>query len=407
MNKFIYGIFFLFITLNAQAQSLPALLRSAKIPRQSSWSATLKRQLFHLTASTPKGPVYRLPISLQTPLTPTQALETSLHLLQQTSLQTYTFKTPSLAPIEQNLSRFLFTIAPAHKPSQILGTGFVFATHLNGQAQLWGATTQDVIQKSGPNLTITFHTQEPKNFSFPATVLLQNANSQAVLLRIPQTASEVALPISIDAQMPQPEQNLIAYGISSNGNFYKAGHYLVFSGSERLFAKSTLLNFPSLTSGGFLLNEQGQAVGLYKTVHPSKNLPYKDLKHTLATQEDFLPTMMSEIIPARHLMYLIKEYQEPASASRVLLLNGKWLGKLAIDEKITAIYTTYADQPIKKWEVSPVWSLDDLGKFIDLKDAQKVIVVIAKSDNTQYTYTLELSSGTVTQIPLNRFHTIK
>lgn len=379
------------VSVSAQKWGLSVIRRSAKISPAA--SAQLQRSLIQIAAQSRKNFPH-----FKTPLTPNQAVETSRQLLHNASLQTDMLKAPAIEPLEQNLSRFLFTVSPENEPDKIIGSGFVFATQQNGNAQLWGATSAAVTQQAGENVQITFHPPHQEPISFPAKVLLQSTSGQAALLQLPQTVSQVALPISLNLHAPQENELLIAYGFSKNGALHKVGHSTFFSGTERVVAQGPTLDFPDLLSGGFLIDNRGQAVGIYYTSYPSAKNDYTaELRNKPSNHTPFRAPMVSEIIPAKQLAYLIQEHQTPASTDRIILFNGNRLGKLALDEKITAVYTSYADRPLKKWEPTPLWSLDNLGKFIETQGVQKVRVVIEGKTNGRYAYTLDLSSRAVTK----------
>lgn len=401
MRKYIIGILSLFLApiSNAQIPETADILRAAKASVVLKNTSVLQSQLTQITRKIMKIPSYHIPVNLQHPLNPNQAVSLSHHLLKQARLKTSSFRAPAIEPLEQNLSRYMFTIVAEKHPAKPLGTGFIFATQSGSEAHLWGATTADVVQNTEDDLMIQFMTPH-QAFTFPAKVVLQTPSGNAALLELPQSVSQVALPIPLnfDASL-WPQQELLAYGIRANGQFYKAGHSVLKTGTERTFIQAPTDPFTSFERGGLLVDQHGQAVGIYHSSHSFDSPVFTPLRKQLKSNAT-LPKQVSEIIPIRQIFYLLKEYEKPHSASRIILFGGRHIGKLGIHEKITAIYTHSLNKPIKKWEPSPLWSLRDLSEFIDLEGVQKAVIVISAEDETKRAYTIDLNFLTVTQMTL-------
>ncbi len=402
--KKIFISFFLLLTsvlAQAQLQDLPLVLRASKVnPVVLHTNNGLSQRLSRLISQTFQNRSYYVPLSLSAPLSPQQAVDVSQQLFSRAQMNTFIWKTPQIEPLEQNLPRFLFTVSAKKKSSPVLGTGFVFATQEEGKTYLWGATTASVAAKAGKNVYLTFQIpgyEQP--FSFPAQVLMQSRSGNIALLKVPQEISHVALPVQLDTSFPSDNyQNVLAYGLAREGDFYKGGHSIFFGGTERLLGNAPETNLPQIYSGGFVVNAQGKTIGLYNRSYSIREFDKTDWFKANSPRWASQPDYVSEFIPARQLTFLLKEYHSPHSAARVILFGGVRVGKMAVDETISHILIYYADQSLKRWDRTPLWSLDHLEEFIDIKDAQKVIFFIEGGEQGSYRYVLDLPNHTSTKI---------
>ena len=394
-NSFLFFISCCLVGLStAHAQIGPVAQAGARAAAQAGkLEQEVSRAVEQLTRST-VPPIY-------TSLTAVQTVQVSKRLLENAHLETSFRGVPKIAPLEKHIHRFIFTIAPEKQPHNITGNGFVFAEERDGQTVLWGLTTAQTAWASGQNIEISFHVNKQVQ-TFPARIV-QTSNtegSNTALIELPATVANVALPIQPADRFPsQRPKCLITYGLHQNGFVSKQAQQLLFSGSERLITKDEPGAYvPPL--GGLVVNEQGQALGIYNIGYDLKRIhnPWMD-----AVQEELrLPSLwhINEIIPFRHTNYLLREYRQPHSAARVLLFDGLYVGKLEMSEHIDAIYIRRVGQELEKLPKNPFWSLGNLDRFIpDLQNVQTAYLAIDGGEKGPYFYRIDLLSRTTRKIP--------
>ena len=325
------------------------------------------------------------------------ALENSVNLLANAALESSLFVPPSIKPLDNNIQRFVFTVSPKGYNTEPVGSGFVFAQNLpNGTVRLWGITTADIATRTGPDVRLTFTIPQERPISFPGKIVAQGSadGSNAALIEVPEDIAEVALPV-IPSTRNTVNGGALAYGFHDDGNLYKMGLAPFMQTSERGLAHTSQLYSPLAMQGGLVVDANGHALGIYNTsydaagkagtwVPPHKRKFFKDGLNGV-----------SEFIPLKHVEYLLREYETPHSAARVVLFNGQIVGKIELNESIMQIDVTYDNATPATLEKNPLWSLHDLDKFIpDLDHATRVYVHIAGPDGQyKYTYDLDLKKN--------------
>lgn len=370
-----------------------APLRLSKMSRIKDVLSSLNRHIDSAVLKTLSSQPYKLPIDVKTVPSVEQVRQTAAELLKNAALDKPLIQTPSIAPLEQNIHRFVFTISSKHEPNKIAGTGFVFVPDIPGkEPALWGATTTDVAQKTGSEIVVTFHTKYPQDFSFPATIIQQGHPDgvNAALIRLPAQSAVVALPIELsDDPFPFGEQPLMAYGFDTNGNFYKKGLALSFVGTDRLIAKSPRPVSAENGNGGLVVNKQGQALGIYNaTFRPNKEGTVFPQQTSRATQA---ASYLSEFTPISHLMHLFKEHETPHSAARVLLFDGMQIGKVEVDQAVRRMKVVYKNQRSVLLPLNPFWTLSTLHEFVpDFNYASYVEIYISGGKQAPHLYKVDL-----------------
>lgn len=337
---------------------------------------------------------------IYTQLTAAQTVQISKQLLANAHLEKNFMGSPKIVPLEKHIHRFLFTITPVNQPNNITGNGFVFAEEKDGQVVLWGLTTAQTAAASGEDIDISFHANNQIQ-SFSARIV-QTSNprgSNTALIELPPSVTEVALPIQPAERFPlKKPKYLLSYGMDKNGIVYKKAQNLFFSGSERLITENGP-GTPAQLLGGLVVNEKGQALGIYNTGY--------DLQQRY---DPWLPTVkdelhrsylwhINEITPLRHANYLLREYRQPHSADRAILFDGIYAGKLGLNEHISAIYIRRIGKDLEKLPKNPFWSLSNLDRFIpDLQSVQTAYLTIEGGENGRYFYQIDLLSRTARKL---------
>ncbi len=343
---------------------------------------------------------------------PNESLERSVRILSDAALKTSLLSKPSISPLEQNISHFIFTVSPRNSapglsssgPMQAAGSGFVFAQRIaDGTTRLWGLTTAAIAQQTGPDVWLTFHLSEKDPISFPARIVAQGsqAGSNAALIEVPQTMASVALPV-LPSSLSKPSAAL-AYGFHNDGKLYKTGLSPFAQTSERGLAHTTPEAASLFLQGGLVVDENGHALGLYDrsydaTWEKAQWLPPWKRKRLEGGFKGL--TFINEFTPFGHAEYLLKEYEKPHSAQRVLLFGGRIIGKIELNESIMQMEVWYNNATPATLEKNPFWSLYDLERFIpSFEHATRVFVHIAGPDGKyKYTYDINLKNGQVLQL---------
>ena len=393
MKKYITFLALLLCIDGIAADSVPLPLRLTKMTRIKDVVSSLNRHVNSTLLKALSAQPYKLPIPVEEVYSVKRAEQIARDLLKNASMDKPLFQIPSIDPLEQNIHRFVFTVSPRHDPQKIAGTGFVFIQDVPGEEpRLWGATTTDVARKTGKDVIITFHTKYPQDFSFPAQIVRQGHPDgvNAALIRLPEQSSRVALPIELSADpFPHKEQPLMAYGFDTNGNFYKKGLSLSFSGTDRLIARSPRPISAENGNGGLVVNERGQALGIYNaTFHPNKDGLFLSPNIQWATRSN---AYLSEFTPISHLIHLFKEQAVPHSAARALLFDGMFLGKVEVDEAVRRMKVFYKDREPLLLSLNPFWSLNTLHEFVpELKNALYVEIYISGGQQPPHLYKVDL-----------------
>ena len=388
-----------------------SLLRAGKVFSVSQTWRNVNRAVAHaLRPSVSARPDYRLPIESPRLTSPERSLAATSSLLDNAAMQYSVLQRPTIKPLEENIHRFIFTLSPRQDPSQALGSGFVFAqTRADGSLRLWGATTAQIAEQTGPDVLLTFRAPNAQTFSFPARVVMQGRTfgSNAALIEVPEEISQVALPVDLSTTKPTPRfrqdtpdaslnptqlfthscKEALAYGFHTDGHIYKIGMAPFSMGSERLLAhtpqEATLLD----TEGGLMVDGHGRALGIYNRAYDAseESLVWLGQAQRKSPLEHI--SYVSEFIPIKHLEYLLREYETPHSADRVVLFDGINVGKMALNETILQMEVYYNNGTPVVLDKSPLWSLYDLNRFVpDIDHATKVHIHVAGPDG-QYAYT--------------------
>ncbi len=340
------------------------------------------------------------PIFSTPQLTAAQTVQISKQLLANARLEKNFLGVPKIEPLEKHIHRFVFTITPINDPQRVTGNGFVFAEEKDGQTVLWGLTTAQTAEISGEDVLVSFHADQHVQ-SFHARIV-QSSNpegSNTALIELPPTVADVALPIQPAERLSQEKpKHLLSYGIDNHGFVHKQTQRLFFSGSERLIAENTP-GAPQQPMGGLVVNEKGQALGIYNTGY---DLRQKYDPWLPAVKEELHLSSLwhiSEITPLRHTNYLLREYRQPHSAARVILFDGLYVGKMELNEHINAIYIRRAGEKLEKLPRNPFWSLGNLDRFIpDFQNVQTAYIAIEGGEEGSYFYQINLLTRSVRKI---------
>ena len=307
---------------------------------------------------------------------------------------------PPTRSLDAQIHRSVFTVAAVNAPEVPLGSGFVFTfrSGTNGENQLWGATTAEVVQKTGEDVLITFYTEE-QTMSFSARVVAKGhaQGNNTALLELPPGLASLAQPIELHASAfsnqasIEKQSNLISYLFSNEGDLYKMGTKYLYSNTERTLAQAPAKGEDIRGTGGVVVNEQGQAVGMYRQMYNLKNFSPEWIP---VSQRKLLPanlTYTSEFIPLRNLTLLIREHMSGKHTPRVLLFDGKQIGQLATDEAIHIMRVFYPHQQPKTLLPTPFWTPFSLDQFVpNLVDASHVEIHIAMPNKLTRVYTVDL-----------------
>lgn len=324
-----------------------------------------------------------------------KATETARKITEGIALQRPLLRQPVLTNLEPNIRRFIFTVTPRGAVSGPQGSGFVFASQHQGKTVLWGASAAQTVKDMGRDITITFHL-DGAPVSFPATVELagREPGLNAALIKLPQEAAQVALPFMLAPEAVSADETLFTYGFSE-GNYKKTVRSVLVPGTERLVATHPRFSAPKAGfNGSVVLNEQGQAVGIELGGYELKSAqwpaqidsykPYKPLQKV---------SRVSEIVPARQLNALLREYHTTQAGSRVILLDGIKAGKLGVDEYIDRLVVHYQDGTHKVLERSPLWNLQLMADAVpEIENAQNVEIIISKNNGTRFVYQVDLTT---------------
>ncbi len=304
---------------------------------------------------------------------------------------------PSIKPLDNNIQRFIFTVAPKDYGAAAVGSGFVFAqTQPNGTVRLWGVTTADIADQAGPNVRLTFHLPQQRPISFPGKIVARGsvAGSNAALIEVPEDFADVALPV-VPSSQRKVGASALTYGFHADGNLYKMGLAPFMQTSERGLAHITPSPSPLSLQGGLVVDANGHALGIYNT---SYNASQKADGWIPSHKRKFFQDGLNEVgefIPLKHVEYLLREYEKPHSAARAILFDGRIIGNLELNESILQINVTYDNATPATLDKNPLWSLHDLDKFIpNLDHATRVYVHIAGADGQyKYTYDIDLKKN--------------
>lgn len=326
-----------------------------------------------------------------------KAVEMSRQITERVRVSRSLLKKPVLTSLEPNIHRFIFTVAPRGKENGFKGSGFVFAEKYLGKTVLWGTSAAHMVRHMGKDVTVTFHL-DGEDVSFPATVELtgRKYGLNAALIKLPEEAAEVALPVELAEGTVLPKETLFTYGFSA-GTLKKTVRSAVRPGSERLMANFPLLSAPKPGfCGSVVFNERGHAVGIETGGYELKYAPW------IHQTEKFSPirsmSRVSEIVPIHQLNVLLREYHTPHAGARVILLQGIKVGKLEVGEYIDRIFVEYQDGSRRMLERSPLWELEFLDNAIpNVDQAQKVQLIISKNRDNEYVYQVDLNTRTATR----------
>ena len=314
-----------------------------------------------------------------------------------------------LIPLEQNIDRFIFTISTPEHPEEFLGTGFVFAHGEQNQTRLWGATTAQIAQAAGPEMLITFHEASGQKLAYLARVVATGHPDgiNTALLEIPEETAEIALPLKLpNAHVSPKSKDVFAFAFDKTGEIYMIDMRLFFRGN-RLLANSMEEAVPLPLSGGLVVDDDGQLIGIFdKTVDGSNWLlpkhQYVHNPHGL----DFV----SEFMPVSPLKDLLKKYYSNEAAEYVMLLDGIYLSKdgkramakIGLDEAISKIEVTYPGQAPYTLTQMPFLALQNLENVIpNVEKAERADVFITnKAGEVVRVYRFDLNARYVEQLPL-------
>lgn len=325
------------------------------------------------------------------------ALQNSVNLLAHASWERSLLTPPSIKPLDNHIQRFVFTVSPQDYGAAPVGSGFVFAqTQPNGTVRLWGITTADIANQAGPNVRLTFHLPQQRPISFPGRIVARGsaAGSNAALIEVPEDFADVALPV-VPSTRGIANGGALAYGFHTDGNLYKTGLAPFMQTSERGLAHAKPTPFSPTMQGGIVVDESGHALGIYNTSYDATEKTAEWVPpHKRKFFKDGL-NEVSEFIPIKHVEYLLREYEAPHSAARVILFDGRIIGKIELNESIMQIDVTYDNATPATLDKNPMWSLHDLDKFIpDLDHATRIYVHISGADGQyKYTYDIDLKNN--------------
>lgn len=326
-----------------------------------------------------------------------KATEISRQITERVRLSHSFLRKPVLTSLEPNIHRFIFTVSPRGHENGFKGSGFVFAEKHLGKTILWGTSAAHTVRNMGSDVTVTFHL-DGKDISFPATVELtgRKFGINAALIKLPEEAAEVALPIELAPEALSPQTTVFTYGFS-NGSFKKTVRSVLVPGTERLLADFPSFNAPKPGfCGSVVLNEQGRAVGIETGGYELKHVPW--LAHTERFSPLHRTSRISEIVPINQLHVLLREYHTPQAGARAILLQGINVGQVGVSEFIDRIFVEYNDGTLKILEHSPLWELLYLDQAIpNINQAKTVQIVINKNRTEEYAYRVDLNTRKVTR----------
>ena len=219
------------------------------------------------------------------------------------------------------------------------------------------------------------------------------------MIEVPDDIADIALPV-VPSQRHPINEDALAYGFHLDGNLYKMGLAPFMQTSERGLAHTTLKTAPLVLQGGLVVDANGHAIGIYdKSYDASQKTNEWVPAHKRKFFKDGL-NEVSEFIPLKHVEYLLREYETPHSAARVILFNSKIIGKIELNESIVRIDVTYDNATSATLDKNPMWSLHDLDKFIPNPDhATRVYVHIADENSVyKYTYDIDLKNNKVFRV---------
>ena len=152
--------------------------------------------------------------------------------------------------------------------------------------------------------------------------------------------------------------------------------------------------------GGLVVDPEGWAHGIFtKTYVLPENtpLPKGYQRHTALLGTD--PVI--EFTPIQRVISLLREYEQAHSGARIILFDGKKIGKLEVNETIENVYVLYKEKPMVTLNPNPLWTLYNLDEFIpDLDQATLVYMYISGGERGRFCYEINLKGNRITETPL-------
>lgn len=394
-------------TLNAAAQHNPfALAKTARNVRRvptSSLADKVLNDVMSRTRNLAHVPALQLPLFSTSP-SPMTTRIVSKQLLSGVSSTHSLLTGISLKPLEANINRYLFTVSSKANPDVPLGSGFTVANfNADGSLELMGVTTAGVAQKTGEEVMITFHTPEG-NIPFEGRIVLSGhpQDQNIALIELPAEVTRVALPVEVPTRQDRrfSKTNALAYWISSDGRAYKSTHRVVFTNGTAVLAQTEQGAATATESGGLVVDEQGQLLGLYHTTHPITD---KDESFIPPFQRKFWPKgkiWVSEFVSASRLERILHYYNTlhiPAARKpRVVIFGMQKVGVLAMDEAVVGMDVFYPHRKPVRLTATPFWTPATLEQFVpDVQQAQSIHIHIATKNQGRRTYILDKLNGQI------------
>lgn len=244
--------------------------------------------------------------------------------------------------------------------TRIPASAFVIEETYKGKKYMWGVTAshygfiKPAIQVGRFNyLPISFLAQGNRN-----------AND-VTIFPLPAQLKPHVKPLPLAAQSPNIGETLFSLSFFNKELYYEPGRKLLEKTSLRMV--TSLKIDPEIlregACGAALLNQQGEVVGMHVGSSRSRSIGF--------------------VIPVEQIYLLLQEYHQPGSAQTSVLLHGRELFKLAINEGIIRVHARKNGQVIRtRFSYHHEKDLDynHLENFIDLSEADEIGLSIERTN---------------------------
>lgn len=233
-------------------------------------------------------------------------------------------------------SQAVFLIhSPFYEKNPFMASGFIIEENYQGERFLWGVTAKHITDLLEPSFNAVFMGKE-KPFSVPAEVVFTGSQfgiDLALLkLKFPPNTDIQALPLG---QNPLPGEKMHSFGYAQGLGTYTQNQSVFFTGANRIFFSFEFAaHFPRAgLCGSPLLNSQEEVTGIH-----------------CASRADHSTCLA---VPVQHLKMLLAAYRgNQRAATRELILNGKKLGEIQVNQAIFGMYVYQGGQLRTKKEIS-------------------------------------------------------
>ena len=249
------------------------------------------------------------------------------------------------------------------------GTAFFIEEEYQGKKYLWGVTAAHMVDYVGPDIHLRLSLDVGLSYDIPVTVVAKGNTGMAdiAIFKINEDVSDLVLPFTLAKREPKPNEVLRSYGFFE-GDFHVVPNRKVLQSTPgRIVTSFEFGNHERAGAcGGPLINEQNELVGIHCGSSRSKQESYA--------------------VPISFLKDLLEAAHHNGIKERDLVLNGRTIGKINIDEYIYSVSVKKLGitlRTVTPWREESRVDYNHLENLIELPHSGVLEIAIVKGGTIQ------------------------